>query len=355
MKKYKFIIGALVIAVIGFLIYLTLNENKEVGDNKINDEIYLGASFYLKENEIIFDDEVISEADIETFEVLDDEFWAKDKNSVYYNSYGEGASVKKIEKASAETFRIINSEYVTDEKYIWSYGGGEPNLLEDVINVENFEVLDKYFSIYENDVYQANKKLEGANTKTFRYLQDCYATDGKSIWCRSNKIDNVDIETFKPLGGGFWCYAKDKSNVYKTSKIWKDFDFDVETFKFLKGDYLKDKNNVYYDDIREDPFIIKEADSETFEVLRYSWAKDKNNIYYDGKIMEYVDYETFEIVDFPYAKDKNEVYYYDTRLYSINPEQFVILDIDKRLVRDKNTCYESFDKVSLSKCKKFEK
>ena len=97
--------------------------------------------------------------------------------------------------------------------------------------------------------------IKGANPETFRYLDKDYAKDNKFVYFRGKKIENADSKSFKVIEGpDSFYFAKDKNNVYKHSSTFKDAD--ALSFMYDANDYrnkpdpikiyiIKDKNNVW--------------------------------------------------------------------------------------------------------------
>jgi hypothetical protein len=144
------------------------------------------------------------------------------------------------------------------------------------------------------------------------------------------KMEHADAPTFKVLS---YHHAKDKNNAYvqfyylhsnRSKEEYTIFDIDSETFEILdgKGEYSKDKKNVYYR-----AKVLEGADPETFELLEYGtedyssayYTKDKDHVFCSKEIFkdasgEYSDFTkvadvtTFQLLNEWYAKDKNHVY-----------------------------------------------
>jgi hypothetical protein len=154
-----------------------------------------------------------------------------------------------------------------------------------------------------------------------------YWTDGKNVFFGSNEIKQADPDSFMQYPG-YIAYAKDKNNVYRESKLFKEAD--KETFEVLNFTYAKDKLNVWIMIGK-----IENVDAETFEACddgKYSQGKHIKN----GKW-----YESF--VPYSFGKDKNNVYYYDTLgkikiLKNVISKTFVSLN-DGYFGYDENTVF----------------
>ncbi|MCH8518432.1 DKNYY domain-containing protein [Candidatus Gracilibacteria bacterium] len=285
----------------------------------------------------------IDGADPETFRFLDDDRkYAKDKNFVYYFSHSiqthtcyihdpemsetteeeeersDSYESKKIDGADPETFRFLDDDkkYAKDKNYVYYY----------------------YF-----------------HSKTNHYSEDAHSYSQYSEW---KKIDGVDTETFRFLGGD---YAKDENFVYLGGK--KIDGADPETFRFLGSDrkYANDRNFVYYLGTK-----IDGAHSLSFKYVDDNFTKDKKNVYWRGKKIDGVDPETLEIVgeytflspdipnfcywDIYYIKDRNNVYYRNPfggwlKINGVDPGTLEFYDTDSHShIIDKNHVYSGIVK-----------
>lgn len=126
----------------------------------------------------------------------------------------------------------------------------------------------------------------------------------------------ADVKTFKVLSGNF---GKDKDNIFFQNVIINDERIDKESFNvvanYLSSGVCRDKKNVFIiDNTGEVVKVIKDVDTKTYVVKEMLvdnvilWAKDKNNYYYKGSPVD-VDYSTFKIQNSSFCIDANRVYY----------------------------------------------
>jgi hypothetical protein len=208
------------------------------------------------EKNVYMDWDIVENADLNSFQVLNCVF-SKDKSNVYFYNYYMG-KLQILKWADPKTFQILNSHYVKDDNYVWIV----------------------WWS-------------------------------GDIVW-KHYLVENINVKSFVALGDS--RYAKDKNYVYRQEKL---LDFvDVKTFEEVGWGYIKDKNWVYFWDI---PFqrwdILEWVDIKTFEVFSDSWyAKDKNHVYQWKELLDFVDVKTFEEVGWNYIKDKNWVYFWSSSL-----------------------------------------
>ena len=247
---------------------------------------------YFRNNGKIYDleglDELNGIKDVDTFEVLDDEY-SKDKHNIYY----DGVTLSDVDM---DTFQIIMPNYYAKDK---------------------------------NSVYAGHKKIKGANPKTIEVLNISYVKDDKIVFSDfsfSNALKNADVKSFEALGQ---YYGKDKNNVYLMGEKIKKAD--VKTFQVISEEsfkhYSKDKNNVYLE-----TYIIEGADPKTFEIIKEepSYSKDKKYLYYSEKKIDEIrdNLENMSAGVLDIIKNGNRIYANGNRLDIENPENFKVIKND---------------------------
>jgi hypothetical protein len=245
-----------------------------------NNQKLLGGSYYIKNNQVYFEDKLIKKADFASFEFLGD-IYAKDKNRVY---------VFDLEIFSAD--------------------------------LESFEVLKDYYAKDDYQVYIYGTQIKNSDTKSFEVLGKNYAKDKKFVYYEGEKIaKNKNLEY---LGG---AYLKTNNKLFRYGK--QTFSYDIETFKYLGDYYTIDQYYVFYLG-----GILTGAHKETFEYLGQDYAKDKNFVYLKGKKIIDADSSSFVLLKDNYARDKN--FFYLNGL-QISSEQFFTRNQVKLLDKDKTT------------------
>ena len=283
--------------------------------------------------------------------------YIKTNNEVYYK-YAEGKDFQfKVKNVDLGTFKVLNDKYAKDVKNVYFSGNKS---FEDV-DAGTFEVLPADYSKDENNVYSPEngwiQRVNGANPKTIKVLNQFYLKDDKNVYASGEIIKGADSKTFREFPET--SYSRDKNNLYYyfgedkfLGKIVENnFEFlnhsivrngneiyfygkklklkDAKKFKLIKNSHImftsssiivygKDDENVYVvtpDDAPENTRIIENADKDTFEVMENNrYSKDKNNIYYLGNYgivkLEDVDRVSFVISEqFPFSYDRKNVYY----------------------------------------------
>jgi hypothetical protein len=161
--------------------------------------------------------------------------------------------------------------------------------------------------------------------KTWKDLGNSYARDNKIVVFSSHTLPNADVETFERIKVDRAevqdYYSRDKNFLYAGSGIVRDID--PNTVEFWPGEYIKDRNAVYYK-----YKAIPDVDVETARALskkNETVLIDKNSVYIFGRKVEGADPTSFEIIhdgsystDKPYYKDRNR--YYDGTGKPVNPQ-----------------------------------
>lgn len=248
--------------------------------------------------------------------------YIKTNNEVYYK-YAEGKDFQfKVENVDLGTFKVLNDKYAKDVKNVYFSGNKS---FEDV-DAGTFEVLPADYSKDKNNVYSPEngwiQRVNGANPKTIKVLNQFYLKDDKNVFFNDKKILGADANSFIALDKENG-YAKDKNSVYYFGQ--KVEGANAKTFEVISdGEYSKDDKNVY---VSEE--IIKGADPKTFrEFPETSYSRDKNNLYYyygEDKFLGKIDENNFEFLDDFIIRNGNEIYFYGNKLKLKDAKKFKLI------------------------------
>ena len=295
--------------------------------------------FYITGNEDIKD------ADAESFEIMGDTYYFRDKNNIfvikYSNDFPDGEGFIKLPNIDRNSFITLSEEFGKDKNGIY-YIGEKIN----GINPNNIRVIeemgqDNYILQSENNYYltfnsnsdlydRKNDKIEAKKINnlnidfsTFKYFGILnYYKDKNSFYYRSDndlkkiksEIDVKSADKVLELND----FVKDKNNLYyfsngKINKI--NLNIDVNSLVFFDNNsssyssYIKDRNNVYFVDNKNGKVkIVKNADKNTFQIVNGNYGVDRKNVYYDGEKLDSVGIEGLKIFDDNYLKDNKNVY-----------------------------------------------
>ena len=248
--------------------------------------------------------------------------YIKTNNEVYYK-YAEGKDFQfKVKNVDLGTFKVLNDKYAKDVKNVYFSGNKS---FEDV-DAGTFEVLPADYSKDENNVYSPEngwiQRVNGANPKTIKVLNQFYLKDDKNVFFNDEKILGADANSFIALDKENG-YAKDKNSVYYFGQ--KVEGANSKTFEVISdGEYSKDDKNVY-----ASGEVIKGADPETFrEFPETSYSRDKNNLYYyfgEDKFLGKIDENKFEFLDDFIIRNGNEIYFYGNKLKLKDAKKFKLI------------------------------
>jgi len=195
-------------------------------------------------------------------EISEVEFYAKDKNNVFYGK-------EIISSADPKTFTLLSILFSKDNSTV--YHKGEPIQISDT---KTFELICGNLAKDKNHIYYGYKIIS-SKPETFDMLSKNYAKDENTVWFFRNML----WERFDTL------------NVSS-----------ADEFIIIDNRYAKDSKNVYFHGA-----IIENVNLDYFQILSNIWSKDDKNIYCCSKRCKEADYNTFEVID-DYAKDKNRIY-----------------------------------------------
>ena len=323
--------------------------------------------FYITGNEDIKD------ADAESFEIMGDTRYFRDKNNIfvikYSNDFPDGEGFIKLPNIDRNSFITLSEEFGKDKNGIY-YIGEEIN----GINPNNVRVIE--------EMGQDNYILQSGNNYYLTFNSNEGMYDSKNDKIEAKKINNlnIDFSTFKYFGifnyykdkNSFYYHSdndfkkikseidvksaekilelndfvKDKNNLYYFSngKIEKiNLNIDVNSLVFLNNNnssyssYIKDRNNIYFvDNENRKVKIVKNADKNTFQIVNGNYGVDRKNVYYDGEKLDSVGIEGLKIFDDSYLKDNKNVY----EIYTIDDGKTKI-----RTIKNLNIDVASFENI----------
>jgi len=295
--------------------------------------------FYITGNEDIKD------ADAESFEIMGDTYYFRDKNNIfvikYSNDFPAGQGFIKLPNIDRNSFITLSEEIGKDKNGVYYFGEKIKG-----INPNNVRVIE--------EMGQDNYILQSGNNYylTFNSNKDLYDRKNDKIEVKKINNLNIDFDTFKYFGifnyykdkNSFYYHSdnnfkkikseidvksaekvlelndfvKDKNNLYyfsngKINKI--NLNIDVNSLVFLDNNsfpyssYIKDRNNVYFVDNKNGKVkIVKNADKNTFQIVNGNYGIDRKNVYYNGEKLDFVGIEGLKIFDDNYLKDNKNVY-----------------------------------------------
>ena len=321
-------------------LYYYFGDVKNLG--KINEKDFkvLDSNLVKNGNEVYYLGEKVNIKNPEKFEIIENYLsspsmvvYGKDDKNVYVMTpYKEAGYLKIIKNADKDTFEVMgNSDYSKDKNNVY-YAGYNVVQLQDV-DKSSFTIGEENgFSYDKKNVYYAGRKLNDISSAGFKVTRLVNRPNLPINFLNDNKNIYKLIAVFDEETGELKSV---KTAVVKNPKV------DSKTFETFSysGNYFRDKNNVYYENELYKMGLkkIAGADRNSFEVLNDEFSRDKNNVYYYGNKMKGISPDGFEFVgnefifenreDFiSFLKDKNNVYYLKGKIgkekYEIIPLNF---------------------------------
>ena len=270
--------------------------------------------------------------------------------------YGGDSHKEKLENVDKKTFKIINVYYAKDKNSVY-YNG----VLLNGVNPEKFEFLGGISTLIGEDgyvkddknIYFLGKKMENVDLKTFKVVKsnisrsfEGYAKDENKVYFQAKPLLGIDVETFEIIGE---AYTKDKNGVYYANEKLEG----VDSQNYTKNDNFIKSNGIIYENEKKQAY-----DYKTFTLIKTyisndscggtaymgSLVKDKDGIYYNGEKISNVDSKTFELVKDNLFKDKNGYYYEfeNNKMKNINidPKTSKMYKIESGIIiKDQNNIY----------------
>ncbi len=173
-----------------------------------------------------FDDFKLEDVDVDTFEIIAVNTFARDKNHIY----GGGDIIKEVDYNTFEPLHCA-------PKYT------------------NCNLGDMGFAKDKNNVYFLGQVLEGADAETFRVMHN-FSADRNNIYdngARSIILKNLDAETFDVLEEDI---VKDKNGTYEVSE---KFDDETGEYVFSAEKISENNKNETQSETLTLPTYIKQA------------------------------------------------------------------------------------------------
>lgn len=154
--------------------------------------------------------------------------YKKNDNNAFYG-------IEIITEADISTFEILDREYSLDKNYVYFRG----EIISEA-DPSSFERIFLPYSKDNNNVYYYETKILGADPKTIIVLKGSYYTkDKNNVYYKTDILENADTSTFKMIHTNLDDYAKDINNYYKDGEIIVD-DKDLLFAKRHDSEYIND-------------------------------------------------------------------------------------------------------------------
>ena len=229
--------------------------------------------------------------------------YGKDDENVYVVTPDDAPeNIRIIENADKDTFEVMeNNRYSKDKNNIYYLGNYGIVKLEDV-DKASFVISEQFpFSYDRKNVYYAGKKVDGVTSAGLKVIRRPnepinFISDNKNLYRLVEIFDenNRELKSVKVVA------VKNPKVDFKTFEIFDEW-----------PNYFHDKNNVYYENkLYQIPLKkIEEADRNSFTLLNSEFSKDNKNVYYYGNKIKDLNSEKFEFEGNNFIKDLDIVYF----------------------------------------------
>lgn len=332
---------------------LYFNGREKLQINSPESLVFLDPAYLKLDGKVYYYNNLVEDADINSFESIGEFEMARDKDNLYYRG-------ESISGSHGNSLVFLENEYFHDKNQVYRYNEKYEHLyIHRDIDISSIKVISDFILIDDKNVYWNGDKVPTADPKSIEYISGTYFKDSNHVYSCLEKIDlnpkylkikegyiaydlnnvyfythklNLDGSKLKIIDTNI---LMDDKNVYVGEK--QVIGADPASFKIANEFYFKDKNRLYYYD---KPL---ELDIESTQILGSSYCKDKDKVYYCGKVIDGADPKSFQSLRYSFGKDKNRVYLYDSPIeeISLDPETFVVESYS--VYRDKNGFYSFKD------------
>lgn len=204
------------------------------------------------------------------------------KDGVYYKNWNEarGSATTLLSGADPNTFEILsNEDYGKDKNVVYYQGVSIPGA-----DAQSFEFITDLYSKDKHRAYYSGDSIEGSSSKGFRVIDSYYSSDYKDIFHTTNPLHVCNIKNFKIFENQnseniYQRWSTDGCNYYFQHYKVPSSDYkNVSIFRESAG-FAKDKQWVYLEGRKlnyneEGILIIDTIDALSFMVTNYIDCKD---------------------------------------------------------------------------------
>lgn len=235
----------------------------------------------------------------------------------------------KAISTAVKTFRIVDDYYATDGSVGFYLGKSLPG--------KRF-VSMRFYAKSDAAVFYNGEILVGVDPNSFEVLSGnpTYGRDASTVLFEGLRLVDADSASFELLGTRSF-HSRDRARVYYREQMISGAD--PKTIELVRGHYshhVRDKRAIY----AEGQEIVG-ADPATFKLSKFgTYATDNKHVYRFRDIVPNRDLASFEELEPPYSKDKNGVYHKDKLIALADPDTFIINSASGPRARDKNYFYD---------------
>ncbi len=421
MKNQKSVVSWIIffVSVIIILCYFLLNTNAQINDfhpSKYSSSFWIDKAWFYY---VDFDNNTkiyYPQFDSSKVKILNEKFFVY-KNKELYSNYNiekllwDNSINKVYEGINPKKLKFLNDSYLYDDKNIypnvvalkdWKFDIENNMLVKDkkmycfnknsfdIVNLDDFDIKRKWnISLFKSKMLGdyslflwckrfSPESVTSLDTPFFEIKNDSIISEIKQIWDKYIKIKEniyidssyeppfwpsifVDKNTFKYLK---WNYYRDSENVYYISTPL--YDIDVNNLKFITDDivsdgktsyykywkiwfpklgieelwkyFFKNGNDIYFRNYLSNNNKLSGIDSKNYEVLSNWIIKDFQNVYYLDIKMP-LNPTKLRIFNSWYYWDEKRIFYWNTEIVWADASTFKTFKITKGIAKDKKNFY----------------
>lgn len=136
-------------------------------------------------------------------------------------------------------------------------------------------------------VFYGNKKIEGIDRQTVRYIGAYFVADSRNVFYKNEIIEGADAATFalpdqRAIYSYKYPYGRDKAHLFYKKYLLKDMDpGSAHTFEGT-FDYISDNKHVYYRNTKLDNVDARSFNAEHID-YQLTYATDSKKYFINGK------------------------------------------------------------------------
>lgn len=215
-------------------------------------------------------------ADLASFQVLDEGFFADDYEWPRYGGYARDDTAvffaelmnmapRKVKGADPTTFVSLGYFYGKDGRAVYLSGKAIPGAIP-----EQFDVLNAFYSRDAERAYYVGRPLPDASPQDLEVISRHCARDKKHVYSYDQIIPKAEAHSYQELDGIY--IARDRHHVFVSNAV--QTHIDIDSFQFIGHDYFADKSGVYWQGKR-----ISGVDLASFRSTGYGEAEDRHGSY----------------------------------------------------------------------------
>ncbi|MDP2561887.1 DKNYY domain-containing protein [Psychrobium sp. 1_MG-2023] len=178
---------------------------------------HLDGKYYADKNHVYLNARVVKGASPQDIKLLEVSDWSWDNN--YALSQGKviiNHGAKNFTPCAIDSFRVLGDEQFSKDKHCVFYNG----IKIEGADAKSFRTKSRSYAYDKNNAYYKSEKITGINHKQLKVLRLDYARDKQHVFYQGKLINNANVKDFRviPLNSDF---AKDNVHAYFKGQVIK--------------------------------------------------------------------------------------------------------------------------------------